>query len=471
MPRRFAIALRSQSRFAGGPPRSRAALGNTIAVKLERSDSQPKVACGAATEVARNPGNLLDPRKSHSASDTARIVEDNGRRQCKSSLIKVNQTKKCAQTRTPRLPALLLPSSLPACAVRAKQSAPREVVRSTLLPPHPSPFMMFLPFRRSLVTLLATALTPFAFAGVELKQEADKVRVEFDGHLFTEYHFSGARRPYLYPIIGPTGGAMTRHWPLDNDMPGEAQDHPHHKGLWFGHRNVNGAEFWGDDVKPGGNFGQIVHEALDVQNGDDVGVLRAKNKWVLDEGGELVCRDERTIRFHKGKDGPMIDFEITIIAPDKDVVFGDDKDGTMAIRVPESMRVEKVKQKGEKTAAPGEGHIVTSEGAHDKPAWGTRGEWCDYSGPVEGKTAGIAIFDHPQNPRHPTWWHVREYGLFAANPFGKAMFENLPNKEAGAYTIRKGQSATFRYRFYFHAGDAEQAKIPEHFREYVANVK
>ena len=101
-----------------------------------------------------------------------------------------------------------------------------------------------------------------------------------------------------------------------------------------------------------------------------------------------------------------------------------------------------------------------------QPGWGTRGNWCDYWGPVEGKTAGIAIFDNPQNPRHPTWWHVRTYGLFAANPFGKAQFEKLEDKHAGDFKVAPGQSVTFRYRFYFHAGDTDQAKVAQHYDEY-----
>ena len=298
----------------------------------------------------------------------------------------------------------------------------------------PSPIFMRLPIRRPLVALCLSTFAPLAMAGVELKQEADKVTVQIDGHLFTEYHFSGARRPYLYPVIGPTGGAMTRHWPLQDDIATEERDHPHHKGLWYGHRLVNGIDFWGDTDKPPTRMGQQIHDGfVEVKSGDDQGLLRAKNKWVADDTGDLICTDERTLIFHKGKDGPMIDFNITIKAGAKEVVFQDDKDGIMAIRVPETMRVDKPKAKGEKTPQPGDGHIVTSEGKKDGAAWGTQGDWCDYYGPVEGKIAGVALFDHPANPRHPTWWHVRTYGLFAANPYGKAQFEQLPDKHAGDF--------------------------------------
>jgi hypothetical protein len=322
-----------------------------------------------------------------------------------------------------------------------------------------------------LLLALAT-FTAAARADVEVKELPDRVRVEIDGQLFTEYHFTGARRPYCYPVIGPTGAAMTRHWPLEDDVAAEEHDHPHHKGLWYGHHSVNGVGFWEESAKAGTKIGQMVHDGfLEVKGGKDGGVIRAKNKWIVDESGEQICTDERTLRFQKVPDGRLLDYEITIKAGEQEVVFGDDKDGSMSIRMPESMRVEKSKVKGEKTAQPGDGHIITSEGKKDADAWGTRADWCDYYGPVEGKTVGVAMFDHPANPRHPTWWHVRTYGLFAANPFGQAQFEKLADKDAGAFKIAPGQSATFRYRFYFHEGDAEQAKVAEHYREYAAAVK
>jgi hypothetical protein len=86
---------------------------------------------------------------------------------------------------------------------------------------------------------------------------------------------------------------------------------------------------------------------------------------------------------------------------------------------------------------------------------------------VNGEVVGVAIFDHPQNPKHPTWWHVRGYGLFAANPFGQHDFEKK-EEGVGDITIPAGESLTFKYRFYFHKGDAEQGRVAGHYREYAA---
>ena len=113
------------------------------------------------------------------------------------------------------------------------------------------------------------------------------------------------------------------------------------------------------------------------------------------------------------------------------------------------------------------GHIVNSEGVRDDATWGKRAKWCDYYGPVEGQIVGIAMFDHPGNSAHPSWWHVRDYGLFAANPFGKHDFEKLADKSAGNFTLAAGKSFTLKYRFLLHEGDEKQGRVEERYGEYV----
>ena len=288
---------------------------------------------------------------------------------------------------------------------------------------------------------------------VEILQVEKKIKVEINGKLFTEYNFRDVPRPFFYPVIGPTGVPIIRHWPM-REGKDEAQDHVHHRSLWFTHGEVNGHDFWGE----GGRSGKIVHEKfLKVSSGREVGIIQSRNRWVARDG-EVICTDTRTHRFYNRPDGQIMDFEITIHASHGKVVMGDTKEGSMAIRLAPTMRVE---------GRVGKGHIVNSRGHRDGAAWGKRAAWCDYYGPVKGQTVGVAIFDHPTNPKHPTWWHVRTYGLFAANPFGVHDFEKKP-KGTGDIIIPDGESLTFRYRLYFHKGDQIQAKVAEHYREYAA---
>jgi hypothetical protein len=292
-------------------------------------------------------------------------------------------------------------------------------------------------------------------AGVQIIRLENRLRVEINGRLFTEYYFKDVPRPYCYPLIGPGEAPMTRNWPM-KDLPGEEQDHPHHRSLWFAHGSMNGYDFWSEEKA----FGKTVHvDFLEVKSGQDDGVIKSRNKWVAADG-TVVCTDERTLRFYNpgSANERLLDFDITLFASNGDLTFGDTKEGTMAVRLAETMRL-----KGKV----GKGHIVNSAGVREGQTWGKRADWCDYYGPVEGKTVGIAIFDHPQNPHHPTWWHVRDYGLFAANPFGQHDFERLADKTAGNLKVPAGQSVTFRYRFFLHEGDELQAKVTEKYQQYV----
>ena len=293
--------------------------------------------------------------------------------------------------------------------------------------------------------------------GVEIKQLTDRLRVEIDGQLFTEYFFKDVPRPYCYPLIGPGNAEMTRNWPMKT-TPNEEHDHPHHRSLWFAHGAINGQDFWSEEK----GYGKTVHQAFaEIKSGQKSGEIRSSNKWVANDG-TVVCTDDRTLRIYEpvSADERVFDFEITLHASNGAITLGDTKEGTMAIRLAETMRLK---------GPVGHGHIVNSAGVRDGDTWGKRADWCDYYGPVDGKILGVAIFDHPQNPRHPTWWHVRDYGLFAANPFGQHDFEKLQDKTAGNLTVQAGGNLTFRYRFLLHRGDEKQGRVAEHYRDYAAD--
>jgi hypothetical protein len=295
-------------------------------------------------------------------------------------------------------------------------------------------------------------------AGVKITEAENKITVEINGNLFTEYCYQekDSKRPYFYPVIGPTGVNVTRNWPMKNGE-NEEHDHSHQRSLWYAHRSINGVDFWTDGAKNG----NIVHDKfLKIESGKDVGIIQSENKYVSADG-KLICTDTRTHRFYSIPDAQMMDFEITFHASEGQVVLGDTKEGSMALRLAPALRLKGVV---------GQGHIINSEGLKDGYTWGKRAAWCDYYGPLDGQVVGIAIFDNPENPKHPTWWHVRDYGLFAANPFGVSDFEQKP-KGTGNITIPAKESMTFKYRIYLHKGNHEQGKVIERYKEYTEKTK
>ena len=294
---------------------------------------------------------------------------------------------------------------------------------------------------------------------VTVERLDDRCRVLIGGELFTEYVFRGYEKPILYPIIGPHGFNMTRNWPMRTGVAGEANDHPHHKSLWFAHRPINGIDFWSTAPEAG----KCVHnELLEIQSGGRRGLIRASNNWV--HGGKVIFTDARTLAFEKLGTARVIDWEITIEASQGPVTFGDSKEGTMAIRTHPNLRLENDPARGVTTA---NGQALNSEGVKNADVWGKRADWIDYWGKIDEKVVGIAIFDHPANPRHPTHWMARQYGYIGANPFGLNAFEGKP-LGTGDMTIPAGEKATFRYRFLFHEGDPHEAQIDRLYREYAA---
>ncbi len=286
-----------------------------------------------------------------------------------------------------------------------------------------------------------------------VRPQADKVTVEIDGALFTEYLTLSGHKPVLWPIIGPTGQPMTRAFPMDPKAKGEKRDHPHQRSLWFTHGDVNGIDFWAEF---GGAKGKIIHREFGEVRGGPDAVIDTKNDWMAPDG-KRVLSDERHIRLHLDGDARVIDFDIRLIASDGEVLFGDTKEGTFGVRVPTIMDV--VNKRG--------GEIVNSDGLTDGQAWGKAAAWVDYHGPIEGQLVGIAILNHPSSFRFPTYWHVRDYGLFAANPFGLHDFKGTEEPE-GAFRLAAGESITLRYRVIFHRGNQDDAKLAQAFERYAA---
>lgn len=281
-------------------------------------------------------------------------------------------------------------------------------------------------------------------AQVTLTPSDSAIRVELGGELFCEYAFKGHRRPIIYPIIGPSGVPMTRNYPMKEGAD-EAKDHPHHTSLFYAHGIVNGVDFWSGKGK------DIVQTSMAHQVVDGVGIIRSNNRWM--SAGKEICSDETLLRFGSEGDARFIDYQVTLVASAGDVRFGDTKEGTMAIRTHPALRLKGKVAKGKAN---------NSAGDRGKALWGKSAAWVDYYAPIKDSVVGIAIFDHPSNPRHPTTWHARDYGLICANPFGLSHFQKKP-KGTGDLHLAAGEKVTFRYRFLFHPGDTETARIATRF--------
>ncbi len=302
------------------------------------------------------------------------------------------------------------------------------------------------------LTLLLISIGRGHVNAQEFKTAVDKegVTLKLDGKLVTRYLTKSGAKPILWPLFGPQGQEMTRGYPMRGVGAKEKEDHIHHRSFWFTHGDVNGTSFWHEND----GHGTIRHRDFKSVEGGKTAKIVTINDWIQPDGTK-VCEDERSFTFAVSKEFRWIDVEITVRAGKEKVKFGDTKEGSFGIRTAGSMRVEL-----------GEGgKIVNSEGDTDAGAWGKRARWVDYSGPVNGASGGVTIMNHPTSFRYPSYWHVRTYGLFAANPFGLHHFLNDKTVD-GSHTLQPGEDFTLKYRVLLHNGQLKPADLEEAFSVY-----
>lgn len=311
------------------------------------------------------------------------------------------------------------------------------------------------------VFALAALTLPLSAQVVTLEPSDTGLKVNIDGQLFTEYVTKDVPRPFFYPVIGAAGENIVRNFPMKSDVPGEPQDHKHHRGLWFAHGLVNGEDFWMEEK----NFGTQQHvEFTDVSAEGSKGSFVATTKWVNAKEKTLMT-DSRKITITALPNGEkLLDFDITLLASEDEVVLGDTKEGSMAIRLCPSLTFDN-KDKEKNT-----GRAFNSEGQKNKSIWGKPAKWVSYHGPdPKGNQVAVSMFGHPSNYRNPMTWHARDYGLFAANPFGLHDFEKKEDQpHLGDYKIAKGESLALRFRFYLSGGKPKPEVLEEKFNSYSA---
>lgn len=309
--------------------------------------------------------------------------------------------------------------------------------------------------------------------------EAKKqVEVTVEGKPFTAYIYPGPsvlKKPVLYPIHSAGGNLITRGWPMD-PRPGERVDHPHHVGMWFNYGDVNGHDFWNNSTAVGadhkGPFGTIVHTGVkSMKSGKDKAELVVTADW-LDKDNKVMLQETTTFEFRGTGDSRTIDRITTLKAVGNDVVFKDNKEGMVALRMARQLELPSTKPEvftdaqGVATKVPAlnnagvTGMYHSSEGVEGDAVWGKRAKWMNLTGNVNGEDLSIVLIDHPQNVGYPTYWHARGYGLFAANPLAPSVFTD-GKAPAMNYTLPAGKSVTFRYRLVIRSGSTPDKFITE----------
>ncbi|HYO84271.1 MAG TPA: PmoA family protein [Bryobacteraceae bacterium] len=288
-------------------------------------------------------------------------------------------------------------------------------------------------------------------ATVKVTRSPDVVEVTMDGKPLTAFHY-GARwhKPFVYPLQTPGGVLLSRGWPVE-ERPGDSKDHLWQRGLYFGHGDINGVDFW-RELGPE-KTGKFVVKSEPTWHGN---VLASDADMITPQGKKLgSVRQE--YRFDRSGESYLIDARMSFRADGGvDLTLGDTEEAAFAVRLSEEFREDRGAT------------LMNSDGlTGTKQIWGKRAKWVDYSTSVNGRKVGLAIFDHPSNPGAPTYWHARGYALNSANPFGVRDFTGDKTKN-GSMSVPAGKALTFRYLVVMHDGDAAEAGVPKLYEAFAA---
>ncbi|MDX9923350.1 MAG: PmoA family protein [Ignavibacteriaceae bacterium] len=313
-----------------------------------------------------------------------------------------------------------------------------------------------------------------------------KIDILIDGKLFTSYLYSDEipvlKKPDLFPIISAMGDTITRGYPLEPRI-GERIDHPHQIGLWFNYGDVNGLDFWNNSnaipADQSERMGTIrLQDIIYEKESDNKAELIVSSNWINYEG-EILLEEVTHFIFRTDNNSRTIDRITKLTAIDEDVFFNDNKEGMMGLRMarqlelPTNQPIALTDSHGNKTEvavldnSKVTGNYLNSDGIEGNNAWGKRAKWVALSGNINSHDVSVVIFDNPENIGFPTYWHARDYGLFAANPLGQKIFSE--GKKELNYKLDAGESVTFKYRILIQNEKADREEFEEKYKEFIKN--
>ncbi len=299
-------------------------------------------------------------------------------------------------------------------------------------------------------TLLASENRLVAQVELIPDPEESKVHVVVRGEPFTSYHFGPERsKPILFPVRAPGGRIVNRLYPLREDGSDEEKDHPHQESLWFTYGDVEGLDFW-----RGRDGVQIRQRSVLEMASGSTATLKVQLEW-LDPEGHPVLQEIRRLEFGGGEDSFWIDHTSDLLAQERTVKLGETKEGMFAIRVAADFREDR-----------GGSEYLDAFGRRGaKSIWGTRVPWVVLRGKRARAPLSIAIFDHPSTFNYPSYWHARDYGLFAANPLGRRHF--VEGSVPVGFEIRSGEKLRFRYRLSVYSAQIEKKRLDSEYQAYI----
>jgi hypothetical protein len=298
--------------------------------------------------------------------------------------------------------------------------------------------------------LLSTAVgAEFAW-----RTNATSLGLETGGKAVWQFNFGTNKitKPYFHPVALPGGEALTWESP---------SDHVWHYGLWFSWKYLNKVNYW-EENKQRESDGVTSWRVTDVETRAD---FSARIEMDLDYRArgaeEAVLTEKRVISISSpAADGSYVmDWSQEFRAGAKDVKFdrtplpGEPGGQTFGGYAGLSLRFAK-----DLTDTAVSATSETGDARENRYRFGAAA--ADYNGRLHGREQGVAILDHPANPRHPTRWYA------IVNPRQSFWFINAAWLQLEPYDLAAREKVTLRYRVVVHPGRWDATKLESEHRRY-----
>ncbi len=289
--------------------------------------------------------------------------------------------------------------------------------------------------------LLLAPLGLFQRQGVRLLDaRGESVSFLYGDQPLFDYRYSPARpKTYVHPLYAPNGLPVT----LDGTA-----DHIHHRGLMLAWTNVNGYDFWGE-TDPGVK-GRIVHQSFEKIGEAE---LIAVNHWI--GAGDTLLVERRRLRAHApAREFLWLEWESELRAAAGPVKLQADHAGSPVKAEYNGLGMRFVYSMNRGSALNSNGTAGTVR------VNGEWARWCAFHGPLGAGSRGAAIFDHPNNPRHPTPFYVAAGKTFSYLSAAPTWHEPL--------RIEAGASIRLRYAVVTFTGESSPEMLERLYRDWTA---
>jgi len=284
---------------------------------------------------------------------------------------------------------------------------------------------------------------------VAFEQKPGQLLITIGGQPFATYIYENPviTRPFFAHVKTPCGIQATRNFP---PLPEDPQDHSTmHPGIWLSFGNLSGRDYWRNKAK-------IEHEMFVEQpdGGPGKGTFTVRNFYMSTDGKDRMLAELVKYTILVRPSGYLLVTNSTFSSESGDFTFGDQEEMGLGFRVNTQI-----------SAQYGKGQITNAEGMKGgNDTWGKTSNWIDYSGIIDNKYVGMSLMPDPDNFR-PSWYHARDYGFIAANPFGR---KAMKQGEESAITVKKGENFQLGFGILIHCNPAgEKVNVEQAYQGYL----